>query len=202
MNSQGGSVGSCMSSRLSTAFSKDDDSAALVADDRPLPASTYDDHDDDMPLADDTADVDDSDNRWRRTTARRRSSGTVRRRARATAGVDSFELMNECAVMIAAVASVLSLVGLVFFRHLFRGVVHLLSTMAVMALVLAGSSTFIAAVAIKLSVKAKVHPDNVTIPIVCAVSRETFALPFIHSFHPLLHTADGHYCQSFFLHSN
>jgi cation transporter-like permease len=78
---------------------------------------------------------------------------------------------------------------------LFTNVIHFISIMTMMvfkmmcdavslstlmqALILATSSTCIAAISIRLSFYFDVHPDNVTIPIVCAAMDIVASLSFV-----------------------
>jgi cation transporter-like permease len=133
MNSQGGSVGSCVSSRLATRQQR-------IAQRGELPQQASDSG---GGGGDDASEQGD--------------------------GLDFFDVLLQTFVLIGATTIVLSVVGLLLFRHLFSSVPHLLVIMSTMAIVLTSTSTLVAMVAIQFAARFRFHPANVTIPIVCAV---------------------------------
>ena len=83
--------------------------------------------------------------------------------------INLYQLGQEALVLTACCATVLIVVGLFFFRHLFATLSHMFITLLLMAVILASSSTAIALVAIKFAVRFNMNPDNALIPIVCAL---------------------------------
>jgi mgtE-like transporter len=133
MNSQGGSIGSCVSSRLAT------------RQQRAAAAHRQSDGGGGGGGGENESDEDEGD------------------------GLDFFDVLLQTFVLIGATTIVLSVVGLALFLHLFSSVTHLLVIMSTMAIVLTSTSTLIAMLAIQFAARFRLHPANVTIPIVCAV---------------------------------
>ena len=166
MNSQGGSIGSCVSSRLSTLQEQRSERHPKKSDGH-APAAP-------------------------RGVDRRRSGGAVAFGSGGSADDDdddavelragdtdlTFLLLTQTATLTACACTVLFVVCGTLFGYLFDSYLHMIYVMTLMAIILTTSSTAIALLAISASKRLGLDADNVTVPVVCALMDSIASISF------------------------